>query len=542
MHDMGNGAAGRLRVMLVYPPSQTQVHSAYPLGITVLAGVLQRAGHEVRIIDANAARRRRTTEDIVALAREWRPDVVGITPVTPLILESYRLATALRVTGAKLLAGGPHATLVPEEPLSHGFDGVVIGEADLVVEEACRALMGQLPPSSARSFVYRDDDGRIHQTPVLPATHDLDSLPLPARDLHDPADYGGVDDPSLHQNVFSSRGCTARCTYCAGALFGKSFRFRSAGHILDEITHIRDTYGTRHFHFVDDAMSFDKKRMRALCEGFLTLEPRVTWSMMTRIDSALDESLLELCARSGCVSADFGVETGDPVTLRRIMKPHTLDMVRKVIPAVARAGIKPHVFFILGFPWDDHESIAATRRHIEELAPYVACYHPAIASVLIPFPGSRIYEDHKKQYGFEQWWLDPARSFEAPSLDTHSYFDTKVFSKGAALDADFFHYPDEIKQEIRDVFKLMYVYNLRQQPPATRVVERLLIEASSRLAAVSPAAEHALFAPLSKVRGVAGRVVRRVRAAVLARSRFTGRREDGKASGRRRGVSNPRPL
>lgn len=507
--DPGNMAAGRLRVMLVYPPSRTQVHSAYPLGVTVLAGVLERAGHDVRIVDANAARKRRTTEDIVELARQWKPDVVGMTLVTPLIHESYRLATALRATGAKLLGGGPHATLVPEEPLSGGFDAIVVGEGDLVVDEACRALAGQIPMASVRSWVFRGHDGAIVHTAVVPVTIDLDTLPLPARHFHDAADYGGADDPSLHQNVFSSRGCTAKCTYCAGKLFGKAFRFRSAESILAEITAIRDTYGTRHFHFVDDAMSFDKKRMRALCEGFLALEPRITWSMMTRIDLALDESLLELFARSGCVRADFGVESGDRDTLRRIMKPHTLEMVRKVIPAAARLGIKPHVFFILGFPWDNHESIAATRRHMEELAPYVACYHPAIASVLIPFPGSRIYEEYKDKHGFTNWWLE--RSVDPPDLATHSYFETKVFAKGAVLDADFFHYPEAIKREIRSVFKLMYVYNLRTERPATRVVERALIEASFRLAETSRAAEHAVLAPILKARGAAANVARRLR-------------------------------
>jgi anaerobic magnesium-protoporphyrin IX monomethyl ester cyclase len=511
MNEPGTDAR-RLRVMLVYPPSRTQVHSAYPLGITTLAGVLERAGHDVCVVDANAARRRRTTEDIVEHARQWRPDVVGMTLVTPLIRESYRLATALRATGAKLLGGGPHATLVPEEPLRFGFDAVVVGEGDLVVDEVCRALAGQIPMASARSSVFLADDGSPVHTTAVPPTIDLDTLPLPARHFHDAADYGGAGDPSLHQNVFSSRGCTAKCTYCAGALFGKSFRFRSAKSILDEITLIRDTYGTRHFHFVDDAMSFDKKRMRALCEGFLALEPRITWSMMTRIDLALDESMLELFARAGCVRADFGVETGDRESLRRIMKPHTLEMVQKVIPAAARLGIKPNVFFILGFPWDSHESIAATRRQMEELAPYVACYHPAVASVLIPFPGSRVYEEYKDEYGFANWWLDPERSIDAPDLATHSYFETKVFAKGAALDADFFRYPEAIKKEIRSIFKLMYVYNLRPQPPLARIVERALLETSFRLAEVSRAAEHAVFAPLVNARSAAANVMRHLSA------------------------------
>jgi radical SAM superfamily enzyme YgiQ (UPF0313 family) len=502
-----------LRVLLLYPPSRTQVHSAYPLGITVLGAALEQAGHDVRLIDANAACRPRTTEDLVGYVREARPDVVGMTLITPLVRESYRLATALRGTGARLLAGGPHATLVPDEPLEHGFDATVIGEAELVVDAACRALVGRAPMESVPGWVYRDARGQIARTELPPPPSELDDLPLPARHLHDAAEYVAPGDASLHQNIFSSRGCTARCTYCAGSLFGKRFRFRSAEHILAEIVHVRDTWGTRHFHFVDDAMSADKERMRQLCEGFLRLEPRITWSMMTRVDLTLDRDLLALVARSGCKRIDFGLESGDPQTLRRIKKPHTLEMVRRVIPEVARLGIEPHVFFILGFPWDDHESIAATRRHMEELAPYVACFDPAVASVLLPFPGTRIYEEYKDQYGFERWWLAPERSYDAPELATHSYFETKVFSRGAVLDADFFRYPEPIKAEIRDTFKLMYELNLRNQPPAARAIERALIEASARLAALSPATEHALLVPLLRARSAGGKLVRRLFAA-----------------------------
>ncbi len=501
----------RLRVLLLYPPSKTQVHSAYPLGITVLGAVLERAGHDVRLIDANAARRRRTTEDLVELVRELRPDVVGMTLVTPLVRESYRLAAALRPLGVKLLAGGPHATLVPEEPPAHGFDAAVIGEAEPTVEAACRALVGEIDPATVPGWVFRDASGALVRTASLPAPIDLDALPLPARHLHDPADYGPPGDPSLHQNVFSSRGCTARCTYCAGALFGKRFRFRSAAHIVAEIADIQQRYGTRHFHFVDDAMSVDKARMRAICEGLIELRPQPTFSMMTRIDLTLDRDLLALMARAGCKRIDFGVESGDPATLRRIMKPHTVDMVRRVLPEVARLGIEPHVFFILGFPWDDHESIAATRRHMVEIAPHVTTFDPAVASVLVPFPGTRIYDEYKDRYGFANWWLRSDSSFDAPSIDTHSYFETKVFVRGAALDADFFDYPEPIKAEIREVFKLMYSLNLRQQPAAARLVERALVEASARLAAVSPRAERAILRPILRARSAAASAVRRLR-------------------------------
>ena len=90
-------------------------------------------------------------------------------------------------------------------------------------------------------------------------------------------------------------------------------------------------YGTRHFYFVDDAMTMDRQRMKRICQRLIDERLGFTWNMMTRID-AVDEELLDLAARAGCVQIEYGVESGNPETLKRIHKPHTVEMVRRVIP------------------------------------------------------------------------------------------------------------------------------------------------------------------------------------------------------------------
>ena len=107
------------RVLLIYPPSRMQSHDTCPASLTMLGAVLEEAGYRVTLLDANATSSRRTPQQIVRFASDLKPDVIGITLLTPLVREAYRLATSLRSTGAKLLAGGPHATILPEEPLAH---------------------------------------------------------------------------------------------------------------------------------------------------------------------------------------------------------------------------------------------------------------------------------------------------------------------------------------------------------------------------------------------------------------------------------------
>jgi radical SAM superfamily enzyme YgiQ (UPF0313 family) len=152
--------------------------------------------------------------------------------------------------------------------------------------------------------------------------------------------------------------------------------------------------------------------------------------MMTRIDSMNEELLLQ-AAESGCNCIDYGVESGDPDTLRKIHKPHKVEMVRKIVPLTRKSGIEPRVFFILGFPWETTDSTDATLNLMIELSPFVDHFFPAIASILIPFPGTEIYEKYKTEYHFENWWLTSRRNYDAPKIKTHSYFESNVFTMGA---------------------------------------------------------------------------------------------------------------
>ncbi len=179
------------RILLIYPPSRSQSHETCPTGLMLLGAVLDRAGYEVVLLDANAVAARRSIDQVVQRAAELKPDVIGISLLTPLVRDVYKLVAKLAPIGAKLLAGGPHATLVPEEPLAHGFDATVIGEGEPTIVEAVAALLGQGPKESVSGWVYRDEQGQPRHTSPRPPITDLDALPTPAWHLVDPADYGG---------------------------------------------------------------------------------------------------------------------------------------------------------------------------------------------------------------------------------------------------------------------------------------------------------------------------------------------------------------
>lgn len=490
------------KILLIYPPSRTQNHRSCPMGLLMLAAVLEKAGYQVHLLDANAADRRLTTPEIITIATELRPDVIGVTLVTPLVKEAYRLASGLRQCGAKLIAGGPHATLLPDEPLSFGFDAVVVGEGEPSVVEAIEAVLGSRPIDSVQGLVYRQPDGQVHRNEPRPPVADLDSLPAPARHLMNPSDFGPPDNADLHAHVFTSRGCPGRCAYCAGGLFGKKFRFRSSDGVVDEMIALSRDYGTRHFYFVDDAMTMDRPRVQRICQRLIDEKLGFTWNMMTRID-AVDEELLTLAARAGCVQIDYGVESGNPETLKKIHKPHTVEMVRRVVPLTHRHGIRPVVFFILGFPWDNPQTLDATLKLMEDLSPYVV-FQPAVGSILVPFPGTEIYDRYKEEYGFARWWTSDQRNYDAPRSDAHPFYQTVMYRMGAVLDADFFHYTAELKVKIHKVFRFMYASNFRRRGLLFRAAALFALDLSRQLDALSPRLERAVFKVPLKLRQLTG--------------------------------------
>lgn len=503
----------RGRVILLYPPSQTQNHYSCPTGLLMLAAVLESQGYDVHLIDACALTKKRNADQIIKEVESLKPDVVGMTLVTPLVRRAYALTKQLAGTEVKMIAGGPHATLLPKEPLENGFQAVVVGEGEQTIVEAIEAVLGRIPKASVKGMAWLDTDGQPRLNELRPLIANLDDLPFPARHLVDPRDYEGSTDGELFGNIFSSRGCPGRCAYCAGGLFGKRFRFRSAENVLDEITQVNRQYGTRHFHFVDDTMAQDRNRLFRICQGLIDRNLTITWSMMTRIDS-VNEQLLETASKSGCIRIDYGVESGNQETLKRIHKPHTIDMVRQIVPLTARFGINPRVFFIFGFPWEGLEETNETFKFMKELSPHLKEFHPAIASILIPFPETEIYNMYKDQYNFHDWWLSDKRAYDAPSPETHSHFESSVFPLGSVMDADFFYYSPAVKKAIYDAFQFMFLYNLNNLPWPSRLNHQAQLVLSRRLTSFSPRLERRVFDILRTL----VRISHRLRTGPLARS------------------------
>jgi radical SAM superfamily enzyme YgiQ (UPF0313 family) len=292
-------------------------------------------------------------------------DLVGITAFTSNINRAYEIARIYRERGIKVVMGGIHVSMLPDEALKYA-DSVVIGEAE--------GIWGQVISDFENDHLAPKYEGqRI----------DLEKRNIrPRRDLQHPG--------YLWTSVQTSRGCPFSCSFCSVTKYlGKEYRQRSDQDVLEELKNIKGKYIT----FVDDNLigytSDSRERARRLFQGMVDLKLSKQWWMQTSLNAADDEGLIELAARAGCMFVFIGFETIDKATLKDMRKGVNLrigvENYKKAVQTFHRHGIGVLGAFIIG---NDYESDA----YYKKLSDFLVNSGIDIfqVSILTPLPGTEL--------------------------------------------------------------------------------------------------------------------------------------------------------
>ena len=448
------------RVLLVNPPSPERL-GAPLLGLQYVAAALLERGCEVRVVDAAARYVDRDPDQVLAEASAFAPDMIGVGLFTRWVWHAYRLAEALRGSGPLLVAGGAHTTVRPDEALEHGFDVAVIGEAERTVAALADHLAGRKRLDEVPGIRFRAPDGSVRGTaPTLPV-QDLDVLPMPmtAQPLFDARWYDPSGAEVIPGGMLTSRGCPARCTFCANYVTGRGFRYRSAARVVEELNRYHARYGARFFPFWDDALTAHRPRLVELCAAIEAgVDFPVRWSAITRANMVTPE-LLATMKRAGLVAVNFGVESGDDDILRAIKKGITTDRVVRALEWAKEAELHTACNFMLGFPQESEAALERTLRFMERIAPLVDSF--STLGVVVPFPGTPLYDDFHARFGFTDWWLreDHSHYSAAPPLTDFDRF-YRHYIDDANLELDFFHYTPGLRTLIRSCLRFKAEHNL----------------------------------------------------------------------------------
>jgi radical SAM superfamily enzyme YgiQ (UPF0313 family) len=291
-------------------------------------------------------------------------DLVGITCMTPTARRGYELADRYRKTGSKVILGGVHPTILPEEAIRHA-DAVVIGEA-----EGCWAHV-----------VSDFGNGRLRRFYRAPVA-DLSICPLPRRNL------------SIDKTVFNcvglvtTRGCPYSCEFCSvSVIHGSRIRHRPVAQVVEDI----ERSGSRTFLILDDNVTGHPQYSKELFQALIPLG--ITWAGQSSISLAKDREMLRLCRLSGCAGLLFGIESVSPASLAGMKKSaQSVAEAEESIAIIQDHGIAFHPSIIFGFDTDTQAVFDDTLEFLTRTK-----LPTAALNVLTPYPGTRIYQRLKDQ-------------------------------------------------------------------------------------------------------------------------------------------------
>lgn len=360
-----------------------------PIGLCYLGSYVRRRlgkGTEIRLVDGAIV----YTREIYRTAAAFRPDVVGISAMTPTINKARELAGVLRETspGAVFVAGGVHTSVRPEDAFPE-FDYAVAGEGEKPFAEISASVAaGRRTPVSVPGAMHRDNI-KGFKPPVR--MKNLDELPFPARDLLEMNKYFHTYPHKTRNNrfttMFTSRGCGFNCEFCGnGTVFGHGKRFFSLDYVFGELEEVTGKHGCSLVFFDDDEFLLSRDRVSAICDFMMGNTRGLKWICHGRPEGA-DLEIMKKMKSAGCVEIQVGVESGSEKMLALMDRSYDTGQVRKFFETTGKAGIKTWATFIIGYPGETPGDSRATLRLALETDPTYASF-----ILLLPFPGSKIFD------------------------------------------------------------------------------------------------------------------------------------------------------
>ena len=299
------------------------------------------------------------TDEIISPVNFSRAiDLVGITTTTCSAPHAYEVADEFRARGVKVVLGGPHPTLLPEEAVQHA-DSVLIGEAEGVW------------PALVRDF----REGRLQRFYQAAAAPSLAGLPWARREHIERRAYGrGV--------LIATRSCPHACGYCMlPHFYHHQYRCRPSDEVIAEAAAIQE----KALIFWDDNIIGNLDYARELFRGLIPLRKR--WTSQATFNIVDHEDLIQLAAASGCEALFIGLESISTASLRETGKG--FNQPRRYLDGIRRlhdAGIAVQAGLVFGF---DHDNVTVFERTLAFLDQ--AGVDVASIGSLTPFPGTPIF-------------------------------------------------------------------------------------------------------------------------------------------------------
>jgi anaerobic magnesium-protoporphyrin IX monomethyl ester cyclase len=240
----------------------------------------------------------------------------------------------------------------------------------------------------------------------------LDDLPIPHHHLLPLDRYRMPMIKGPYTFIVTSRGCPAGCKYCIKHVsYQNSVRLRSPEKLIEEMWLLHDL-GVHHIHMYADLFTVNRDQVVQLCKLIIQENLKITWTCNSRVDY-VDEEMLRLMGRAGCMLISWGIESGNELILKKAHKGYKMEQAQKALTWARQAGIKNWGYFIIGLPGETVETIHETMAVSKKLPLDIALFH-----VAAPYPGTPFFFEV-----VENNWFRSGTNWEEVDMDQATVLD-----------------------------------------------------------------------------------------------------------------------
>ncbi len=373
-----------MKVMLVHPSAllYSEVYLRLePLGMECVAGAVERAGHEVRLLDLQVFRQRDFEREIAAFG----PDAIGFSvnylANVPEVIDLAKLARK-RNPRCFIFCGGHSISFIAEEVLRHGdgaIDAIVQGEGEITVPK----MLERVPQVDGLAGVAT----AAGSGPRAQMMTDLNTS-RPARHLTRKRRKYFIGELDPCASIEFSRGCPWDCSFCsAWTFYGRSYRQADPAVVAEEMRTIREP----NVFIVDDVAFIHPDHGMAIADEIERRGIRKRYYLETRCDVLIrNQEVFARWAKLGLTYMFLGLESLDAEQLKMFRKRTTPNQNFEALEVARKLGINVAINLITDPSW--------SREHFQRAQEWATKVPEVVhLTVATPYPGTELFHTESRE-------------------------------------------------------------------------------------------------------------------------------------------------
>ena len=341
-----------------------------PATLLIIASLLRKNNYEIDFIDANGLNIGK--RDIIIRLKNKKYGCIIFTFVSEIIDHELSFCDLFKKINPSCTTIGFswYAKNFGEEILNEfrNLDILIIDDPFSVIEDLIKNLDKSENLSDVGGIVYRNYNNEIKKNPKLNKRIKFNDLPIPAYDLLTTFKPYYIYSPLLrpYALIYAGKGCPFGCAYCNVA--NTKYSGKSAVNIIKELKVLKKLGKIKYIWFFDEIFTINRKRVVEICKKMIQEKIKIKWLCDSRVD-LVDEELLRLMRKAGCIGIAYGIESGSQKILNSMNKGITIEQARNALKWTRKAHIPIQLNLIFGYIGENKKTLKETEFFVRNTLP-----------------------------------------------------------------------------------------------------------------------------------------------------------------------------